>query len=239
MIPRLYCPPPLAFGAVVELPESASHHARRVLRLGAGDAVTLFDGEGTEFAASLLPGHSALVGEARTIDRESPLRVRLAQALAAADKMDWVVQKSVELGVAEIQPLAARRSVVRLNGDRADRRVAHWQQVAVAACEQCGRNRLATVRPLLELPQYLGDSVGQGGCRLLLLPDGGRRLGELPPPQGEVTLLVGPEGGFEDGEVAAASAAGFVAVRLGPRQLRTETAGLACLAAVMALWGDF
>jgi 16S rRNA (uracil1498-N3)-methyltransferase len=239
MIPRLYCPSPLAFGSVVDLPESAAHHAKRVLRLGAGDEVTLFDGQGAEFAATLLAGDRALVGEHKPVDREAPLRVTLAQALPAADKMDWVVQKAVELGVAAIQPLAARRSVVRLSGDRALRRIAHWQQVAVAACEQCGRNRVPVVAPLHDLPHYLGEAAVGETARLLLSPDAGPRLSELPPPRGTVTLLVGPEGGFEDDEILAASAAGFTALRLGPRVLRTETAGLAAVAAMMALWGDY
>jgi 16S rRNA (uracil1498-N3)-methyltransferase len=239
MIPRLYCPSALAFAAVVDLPESAAHHARRVLRLGAGDAVTLFDGEGAEFAAILVAGDRALVGERRPVDREAPVRVTLAQALPAADKMDWIVQKSVELGVAAFQPLAARRSVVRLAGERAERRTAHWQQVAVAACEQCGRNRVPVVAPLRDLPHYLGETAAAGSARLLLSPDAGVRLSDLPKPDGALTLLVGPEGGFEDGEVLAASAAGFTAVRLGPRVLRSETAGLAAVAAMMALWGDY
>jgi 16S rRNA (uracil1498-N3)-methyltransferase len=239
MIPRLYCPSLLAFGAAVDLPESAAHHARRVLRLDAGDAVTLFDGQGAEFAATLLAGNRALVGERNPVDCEAPIRVTLAQALPAADKMDWLVQKAVELGVAAVQPLAARRCVVRLAGERAERRIAHWQQVAVAACEQCGRNRVPVVAPLRDLPHYLGETVVGETARLLLSPDAGVRLSELPPPRGAVTLLVGPEGGFEDGEVLAAAAAGFTALRLGPRVLRTETAGLAALAAMMALWGDY
>jgi 16S rRNA (uracil1498-N3)-methyltransferase len=239
MVPRLYCPSPLAFGAVVELPEGAAHHARRVLRLGDGDAVTLFDGDGAEFAANLLTGQSALVGEQRPVDREAPLRVTLAQALAAADKMDWVVQKAVELGVAAIQPLSVRRSVVRLNGERADKRIAHWQQVAVAACEQSGRNRVPVIAPLRDLPHYLGESAAGPATRLLLAPEAGTSFSAFPRPSGAVTLLVGPEGGFEDDEILAASAAGFVPLRLGPRVLRTETAGLAGLAAMMALWGDY
>jgi 16S rRNA (uracil1498-N3)-methyltransferase len=153
--------------------------------------------------------------------------------------MDWIMQKAVELGVARIAPVACRRSVIRLSGERMERRVAHWQAVAVAACEQCRRNRVPEVVPLVDLPQFLGGSAGDNGLRLILAPDAGTRLAALPKPTGLVTLLVGPEGGFDEGELAAAASAGFQAVSLGPRVLRTETAGLAALAAMMALWGDF
>jgi len=219
------------------LPEEASGHARRVLRLADGDAVTLFDGRGGEYAARLSRGGRARVEAWREVEREAPLAFTLAQALPAADKMDWIVQKAVELGVARLQPLSARRSVVRLAGERAQRRGGHWRQVAAAACEQCGRNRLPEILPLTDLAHFLG--VGGGDeTRLLLCPGEGLRLAELPRP-GAVTLLVGPEGGFADDEAEAAQAAGFRPLRLGPRVLRSETAGLAALAAMLALWGDF
>jgi 16S rRNA (uracil1498-N3)-methyltransferase len=242
MIARFHCPFPLAPGARVELPAEAAHHAVRVLRLGPGDPVVLFDGRGGEWRARLERAGKAVLGileEFTAVDRESPLAVTLAQALPAADKMDWIVQKGVELGVSAVRPLVARRSVVRLSGERMERRVAHWQAVAVAACEQCGRNRLPEVASLADLAHYLGEAPAAGELRLVLAPDGEPRLSELPRPAGPVTLLVGPEGGFEEGELAAIRWAGFLPVRLGARVLRTETAGLAALAAMQALWGDY
>jgi len=241
MIPRLYCPQEISGRHIVLAPE-AEHHALRVLRLRAGDDVILFDGSGGEWPGRLREEGRRLqveLGAWNPIEREAALAVTLAQALPSADKMDWVVQKAVELGVARIQPLEAQRSVVRLAGERAEKRRAHWQQVAISACEQCGRNVLPHLGPLLPLASYLAQAVEQGGLRLLLAPAGGTRLAALPRPTGPLTLLVGPEGGFDDGEKEAARRAGFQPVTLGPRVLRTETAGLAAIAAVLALWGDF
>jgi 16S rRNA (uracil1498-N3)-methyltransferase len=240
--PRFYCPVPLAPGAHVDLPPEPAHHATKVLRLDEGDAVSLFDGRGGEWS-----GRLHRVGKVMTValesfddtDRESPIQITLVQGLPAADKMDWIVQKSVELGVSRIAPVACRRSVIRLSGERMERRVAHWQAVAIAACEQCRRNRVPEVAPLVDLPQFLGGVAGDNGMRLILAPGTSQRLAEVPKPTRLVTLLIGPEGGFEDVELAAAASAGFQPVSLGPRVLRTETAGLAALAAMMALWGDF
>lgn len=242
MIPRFHCSFPLATGAVVDLPDEAAHHAVKVLRLAEGDAVILFDGRGGEWLARLAPAGKrvrAVLAEFAAAEREPPLAVTLAQGLPAADKMDWIVQKGVELGVAAFAPVVARRSVVRLSGERMERRVAHWQAVAVAACEQCGRNRVPAVSPLVDLPQFLGAPIEDNGIGLLLSPTGGARLAELQRPAGPVTLLVGPEGGFEEGELLAIASAGYRPVTLGPRVLRTETAGMAAVAAMMALWGDF
>lgn len=242
MVPRFYVAAGLAPGASVELPPEAAHHAVRVLRLGDGDEVVLFDGRGGEWQARLQrsgPVLRAALDAFDAEDREPPLAVTLVQGLPAADKMDWIVQKCTELGVAAIRPVAARRSVVKLSGERMARRGQHWQQVAVAACEQCGRNRVPEVAPLVDLPHYLGMAAPQGETRLLLMPDAEPSLSRLEKPSGGVTLMIGPEGGFEDGEVRAALAAGFKPVALGPRVLRTETAGAAMLAALMTRWGDF
>lgn len=242
MVARFYCSFPLAPGAVVELPAEAAHHALKVLRLTEGDPVILFDGRGGQWQARLAPAGRTVRAVLEVFDeaeREPPLAVTLAQGLPAADKMDWIVQKGVELGVARFAPVAARRSVIRLSGERMERRVAHWRGVAVAACEQSGRNRVPEVVPLVDLPQFLAGTGADNGIRLLLSPVAGVGLRELPRPAGPVTLLVGPEGGFEDNELLAIAAAGFRPVRLGPRVLRTETAGLAAVAAMMALWGDF
>ncbi|MFN3884385.1 MAG: 16S rRNA (uracil(1498)-N(3))-methyltransferase [Rhodocyclaceae bacterium] len=243
MIPRFHCPVPLAPGALVELPAAAAHHALKVLRMRDGDALVLFDGLGGEWRATLKIGAGktarALVGEARDVERESPLDVTLVQALPAGDKMDWVVEKCVELGVTAIQPVRATRSVMRLSDERMARRVAHWNAIAVAACEQCGRNRVPPVLPILDLPRYLASARAQDVCRLVLSPRGDHALRGLVKPADTIHVMIGPEGGWDEGEIAAAHAAGFTSVRLGPRVLRTETAGAALLAAMQALWGDF
>lgn len=241
MTSRFFCPQPLVPNSLAELPSAAAHHALRVLRLGAGDAVTLFNGEGGEYPGRIAEAGRAVrvqLGAWIDIERESPLELVLAQALPAGDKMDFIVQKAVELGVARIQPLAAARSVVRLSGERAARRVAHWRQVAASACEQCGRNRVPEIAPILDLRQWLGSLPQENEtCRLLLSPRGGRRPREL---SGAVRflLLIGPEGGLAEEEAGAARAAGFADLSLGPRVLRTETAGPAVLAALGACCGD-
>lgn len=241
MIPRFFCPQPLASSSLVDLPSAAAHHALRVLRLGVGDAIVLFNGEGGEYPGRIVEdgrGVRVRLAEWESGERESPLDITLVQALPSADKMDFIVQKSVELGVARIQPVLAARSVVRLAGERAERRVAHWQQVAVSSCEQCGRNRVPQIAQLLDLRQWLGrlppDNETQ---RLLLSPQGGRRPRELAAAA-RYLLLVGPEGGLDAQEAAAARLAGFADLSLGPRVLRTETAGPAALAALGALCGD-
>lgn len=250
MIPRFHCPFPLAPGAQVELPDAAAYHALKVLRMKAGDSVILFDGRGGEWRAELLgakvsSGETARATVRELCDRtvESPLPITLVQALPSGDKMDWVIEKSVELGVAAIQPVAAKRSVVRLSAERMARRVAHWNAIASAACEQCGRNHVPVVAPVLDLPQYLAgaklQNEAQNALRVLLAPEGTASLRALARPGGPVIIMVGPEGGWEAGELQAAKAAGFQAMRLGPRVLRTETAGLAALAALQATWGDF
>jgi 16S rRNA (uracil1498-N3)-methyltransferase len=242
MLPRFHVPDGLAPGATVELPAEAAHHAIRVLRLGDGDPVILFDGRGGEWFARLVRSGPAMRAMLETFDAADwapPLGITLVQALPAADKMDWIVQKATELGVATIQPVAARRSVVKLSGERMERRCRHWQQIAVAACEQCGMNRIPVVAPLLDLPQYLGMTAPHNDIRLLMAPGAERRLLEMVRPEGGATLLIGPEGGFEEGEARAIAAAGFEPVSLGPRVLRTETAGIAAISAMLALWGDF
>lgn len=242
MPPRFFCPMSLAAGRTITLPPQAAHHALRVLRLGPGDELVLFDGTGGEWAGRLVEAGRSLqvaLGEWRELERESGLALTLVQALPAADKMDWVVQKAVELGATAIVPLQAKRSVVRLSGERAEKRSLHWHQVAISACEQCGRNRVPELASLLDLPHYLAQPAGEDETRLLLSPHEGQSLSALARPKGAVTLLVGPEGGFDQEEERSARSVGFQPVSLGPRVLRTETAGLAAIAAIMALWGDF
>jgi 16S rRNA (uracil1498-N3)-methyltransferase len=226
------------------LPEAQARHVARVLRMKAGAPLTLFNGDGAEYAAVITHAAkgtvSVRIGEAGAVARESPLQVILAQGVSRGERMDYTVQKAVELGVARIEPVTTSRGVVRLDAARARQRADHWQAVAVSACEQCGRNRVPDVAPVERLRDWLarrrGGSFATG---ILLDPDAGRRLTELPRPPGGVTLLAGPEGGLADDERQDAMRAGFVAVRLGPRVLRTETAALAALAALQALWGDF
>ena len=227
------------------MPQQQAHHAVRVLRLKAGDAVVLFNGDGAEYAAIISEAgrdRLALEVTGRTaVDRESPLAVTLAQAVSGGERMDYTVQKAVELGAAAIQPLTAERSVVRLQGERAAKRTEHWQSVVVASCEQCGRNRLPQVLPLLAFDAYLaGQAVRRDGAlRLMLSPRSARGLREFDRPAGAIVLLAGPEGGFSPPEERAAGQAGFLPARLGPRVLRTETAAVAALAAIQTLWGDF
>ena len=240
--PRFYCSIPMTAGNRVELPIASAHHAVRVLRLGVGDAVILFNGQGGEAHGAIdqldRTHVTVMVQALHAIERESILPVTLIQALSSTDKMDLVIQKAVELGVARIAPVVTERSVVRLSTERAGKRLEHWRGVVIAACEQCGRNRLPEVAPLVPLRERLTE-VQHLPERWILLPDAERPLRALPTPQGELALLIGAEGGFTQREQDAALAHGFVPIQLGPRVLRTETAGLAVLAAIQALWGDF
>jgi 16S rRNA (uracil1498-N3)-methyltransferase len=244
MISRFHFPGGLPPEGEIALPESIAHHAVRVLRVADGEPIVLFDGAGGEVEARLvLRGKVAFaaLGEWRDAQRESPLRLVLVQALATGDKMDWIVQKAVELGVAAIQPIQAERSVLRLSGDRVEKRLAHWRQIVVAACEQCGRNRIPEVGVPQPLPAWLGQRAA--ATRYVLAPGGeaggAPGFGIGPRPAGEVHLMIGPEGGWTDHELMACRAAGCIAVTLGPRVLRTETAGLAAIAVLQARWGDF
>lgn len=243
--PRFYCPPPLRANVRMALPQNAARHAGRVLRLRAGDDLVLFDGAGGEYAARIVElGRDQVtvdVLEWRDAESEAPIRITLVQALQAGEKMDLTVQKAVELGVTRIVPVASTRSVVRLDGERAQRRLEHWRGVVVSACEQCGRNRVPEVTPLAGLDRWLGRPVDAGVLRLMLAPGAAATLDGIaaPAPAGEIELLIGAEGGLTPEEVALAGAAGYLSIRLGPRILRTETAGLAALAAIQCLWGDF
>lgn len=240
MNPRFFCPEGLLPDTEILLPAALAHHAERVLRLSVGDAVVLFDGHGGEFAATLSglgKQPRARLGARLPVERESPLAITLVQALASADKMDWVVQKAVELGAVAIQPVAAERSVLRLSGERAEKRVAHWQQIAVAACEQSGRNRVPVVGEILTLAGYLARPAS--GPRFILAPEAAGVLARARRPSGPLALLIGPEGGWSPAELALAGRAGCDALALGPRVLRTETAGLAAMTALQTLWGDF
>lgn len=253
---RVYSPRPIgAAGSELELDAAAAQHVTRVLRLRAGAMLTLFDGRGGEWTvqiARLVSGRcSVRIDAHRPIERESPLHLTLLQALARGEKMDWVLQKATELGVARILPVATERSVVQLDEERAGRRVEHWQAVVAAACEQCGRNRL---------PEVLAPRSLEAACRLAAATPATTRLVLAPgspetlasvavnsatpgepklPSTRDIALLIGPEGGLSEVELGYASAAGFAPVSLGPRVLRTETAAIAALALLQGLAGDF
>ncbi|HUN26589.1 MAG TPA: 16S rRNA (uracil(1498)-N(3))-methyltransferase [Steroidobacteraceae bacterium] len=237
---RVYIEEPLARDSRVRLAGAAVKHVKRVLRLEPGDELTLFDGRGGEYAARLegFAQDAVLlaVGPQRAVERESPLAVTLAQGISRGERMDLVVQKATELGVASIAPLVTERTVVRLDGGQAQMRVRHWRAIAIAACEQCGRNTLPELTAPQTLAGFLADSRPEG-ARLVLSPGGSLRTADLEPSR-RVTLLIGPEGGLAEQELEAAVAAGFRTLRLGPRVLRTETAAIAALAAIQLKLGD-
>ncbi len=242
LTPRFFVAPAqatLAPGTTVELPAAVAHHAVRVLRLAAGARLALFDGLGGEHPASIARvdkrGVLVRVDDHEAVERESPLAVTLVQAVIANDAMDYAVRKATELGAAAIQPVRSARSAPLPAGERSARRVGHWQEVAVAACEQCGRNRVPAVAAPVDLGAWLAASPAPG---FVLAPAGGARFGQQPSPARPVALLVGPEGGFTGDEVDAARVAGLIPIELGPRVLRAETAGVAALAVMSAIWGD-
>ncbi len=239
---RHFVDAPLAVGAVIELPEAAVAHLVRVLRMQAGDPVVLFNGDGCDYPAHLLStskrGAQAEVLERIALDNESPLQLTLAQGIARGEKMDLILQKATELGVARIAPVVTERTEVRLDAERSAKRLAHWRGVLLSACEQSGRAR---VPELLE-PQSLANfAAGEAaGHRFLLDPFAERGIADARVGAGDrITLLIGPEGGLSERDQLTLRAAGYIGLRLGPRVLRTETAGLAALAAFNTLFGDW
>lgn len=233
---------PLAPGEQLALPTQAAEHVARVLRMAAGDALTLFNGDGRDYQATIVAagkrGVLVSIGSGREGASESPLALTLAQAIGRGDKMDWIVQKATELGVVRIVPLLTERTQVQLDAARARKRVEHWRAVAVGACEQSGRALLPEVMAPRALPEWLAQIDAESGLRLALEPDAGSRLRTLHFAVPRGILVVGPEGGLGDGDLQRLHEAGFSGVSLGPRILRTETAGLAALAALQILHGD-
>jgi 16S rRNA (uracil1498-N3)-methyltransferase len=244
--PRFHYPDALGNGSEVRLPADSAHHALRVLRLTVGETVILFNGRGGEYESRITRADKGKVW-VKTFAysepmRESPIELVLAQGVSSGERMDLTLQKSVELGATSIQPITAERSIVRLSGERAVRRTEHWRNLVIAACEQCGRNRIPEVAALARLEDWLGQLPAKsapGELRVLLSPTAQASLKQLPGRASRIVLLAGPEGGYSPAEVAAALSRDFMAARLGPRILRTETAALAALAAIQALWGDF
>ncbi|QEI05228.1 16S rRNA (uracil(1498)-N(3))-methyltransferase [Pigmentiphaga aceris] len=249
-LPRFHVDLPLAPGAELFLPDAVAHHAGRALRLRDGDSVVLFDGRGGEYPAILsFEGKHAVVKLAEHDPREAELagRISLVQGIASGDKMDWIIEKAVETGVHAVVPIAAERSVLKLTGDRLEKRLAHWRRIAQAACEQCGRNRVPEVFAPMTLAQWLTSDVGHGGAkvddqviRLLCHPGAEQALTARLQAQADLqdlVLVVGPEGGWSDEELKRAKAGGVEAVSFGPRVLRSETAGTAMIAASSAALG--
>jgi len=238
---RLYADQPLVPDAEVLLPEDAAYHVARVLRLRAGSPLLLFDGSGADFRGEIVAVEGdkvrVRVGERSAGLRESPLAITLVQAVSRSERMDWTLQKATELGVKRIQPVLSARSVVRLDEQQAAKKLRHWQAIVAGACEQCGRSVLPEVRAPLDLSRHLAEAPREGQ-RLVLSPSGPASLAGLASAAARVELLIGPEGGLDDAEIEAAARAGFSPVRLGPRVLRTETAGIVALAVLQALWGD-
>jgi 16S rRNA (uracil1498-N3)-methyltransferase len=240
-VSRVFVAAPLAAGMPLQLSGSAAAHVSRVLRLRAGEPLVLFDGRGGEFEATVQGLHGARVavqvGAQRELERESPLVLQLVQGISRGERMDLVVQKATELGVAQILPVLTERSVVRLDAAQAQRKTEHWRAIAISACEQSGRNRLPQVAPPVSLAQFLRADTA-AALRLLLSPQAPLRLSELPRPAGPVSVLIGPEGGLTPQEQESARARGYEAVRMGPRVLRTETAAIVALSLLQREFGD-
>lgn len=234
---RFFIDAPLSLGQHA-LPEASAHYIGRVLRLSAGSAVQLFDGSGAEYRGELLEvgkkSASVELHERLAGMPESPLRIHLGQGLSRGERMDWAIQKATELGVSEITPLISERCEVRLNDERADKRLAHWRQIAISACEQCGRS----VLPIIHAPVTLRDWLDVEADLKLVLHPVAEPLASHAKPQ-SLAFLIGPEGGLSDSEVELASGQGFLPARLGPRVLRTETAPVVALSVAQQLWGDF
>lgn len=239
-IPRIFQPGPLSSGQILELDAQAAAHLTRVLRLRMGDALVVFNGDGGEFAARICGlGRRTLSIEVDGFvdtERESPLELVLLQGISRGERMDYTVQKAVELGVSRIVPVRTEHTVVNLKGDRQARRHGHWQAVMHGACEQCGRNRPPMLASVTNLSPLLGEQAT--GLKLVLHHRADAVLRDIPRPAGPVILLAGPEGGLSAAEIAEAEAAGFMPLGLGPRVMRTETAAVAALAILQWHWGD-
>lgn len=240
---RFFSPSPLTIGQTTALSENAAAHAIRVMRLKAGDTLILFSGDGFDYQCALTDIEKkaayAEVQSRTAVSNESPLNIRLLQGISSGDRMDYTIQKAVELGITEIFPLMTDRSVTKLSGDRAGKRVEHWQGVAIAACEQSGRAVIPPVHAPVTLAQWLGQHETQASLNILLNPVGAKRLAQIDKPSCHIHMLIGPEGGLSPGEIALASQNNFQSIVLGPRILRTETAAVTAIASMQTLWGDF
>lgn len=240
---RFFSSEDLVIGATVKLSGNAATHATRALRLNVGDGIHLFNGDGFDYASELIVVKKceviAKVNASQARDTESPLNITLLQGISSGDRMDYSIQKAVELGVKQIQPIATERSLVKLSAERADKRLEHWQNIVISACEQCGRATIPKVLAPKTLANWFVANPQSNTTRILLNPIGAKRLAELTKPNNEIQLLIGAEGGLTQAEIDLAISQGFQSMVLGPRILRTETAGPTAIAAMQALWGDF
>jgi 16S rRNA (uracil1498-N3)-methyltransferase len=240
---RFFSPLDLRLGTNVKLSDNAAVHATRALRLNAGDKIQLFNGDGFNYACELISVKKteviAMVNSSLICDTESPLNITLLQGISGGDRMDYSIQKAVELGVNVIQPIATERSVVKLSSERVEKRLEHWQNIVISACEQCGRATIPKVLAPRTLANWLATNNQPNLARILLNPVGAIRLAEISKPSVGIQLLIGAEGGLSKTEIDSAVSHGFQSVVLGPRILRTETAGPTAIATLQALWGDF
>ncbi|WP_295627632.1 16S rRNA (uracil(1498)-N(3))-methyltransferase [uncultured Nitrosomonas sp.] len=245
---RFYHPEEIVVGKIIELSAENKHHAARVLRLKNGDPITLFNGLGGEFSAHIeaLKKSSAtvMIDAYHDIDRESLLSIELAQAICVNEKMDWIIQKSVELGITRIQPVFTARCIVHLSDERSSRRLQHWKKIIISACEQCGRNHLPQILPLISLWDWLNQKKAIRSAHdlhfmLSTKATEGLKNTPKPPATANIALAIGPEGGFTPEEETAILHSEFIPLRLGKRILRTESAALATVAAMQVLWGDY
>lgn len=240
---RFYTNSPLVLNETVQLSESAAAHATRALRLTEGDHAILFNGDGHNYDCTLTTvkknSVTATITHASEVHNESPLNITLLQAISSGDRMDFTIQKAVELGVKSIQPITSKRSVVKLSAERAEKRTEHWQNIAISACEQSGRAYVPKVLTPVSLENWFSQNASTDTTRILLNPIGAKRLTEIQKPTGEIQLLIGAEGGLSQEEIDLATSHHFQSIVLGPRILRTETAALTAIAAMQLVWGDF
>jgi len=238
---RIYSEGPLTSGAVVSLSAAGAYHVARVLRMRPGAPLIVFDGSGMDFPSEIVDVDgdqvSVRLRSQTPATGESPLRITLVQGISRGERMDWTLQKATELGVIGVAPVLTSRSVVRLDEKQAAKKHAHWRAIVIGACEQCGRSRIPTVGMPVQLRDHFAN-VRKDGMRLVLSPSAPASLAGIASLPSKVDLLIGPEGGLDDDEISAAQKAGFMPVRLGPRVLRTETAGVVALTVLQALWGD-
>lgn len=240
---RFYSAEKLRIGALVPLSISAATHATRALRLNVGDKLKLFNGDGMDYSCELISIKKsdviAKVLASQTIENESPLNITLLQGISSGDRMDYTIQKAVELGVNTIQPISTERSVVKLSQERAQKRLEHWQNIVISACEQSGRAFVPQVLSPISLSNWLAENPQGNATRILLNPIGALKVAALAKPIDQIQLLIGAEGGLSKGEIDAATSQGFQSILLGPRILRTETAALTAMASMQILWGDY
>ena len=239
-VPRIYEPGPLSSHALLDLSEDGANHIGRVLRMQAGQELVLFDGRGGQYPATIQAVGKKQVtvqlAELDPVEVESPLAIHFGQVISRGDKMEFTIQKSVELGVTVITPLFSERCGVKLNGERLDKKLEQWQKIAISACEQCGRNRIPEIRPAMELAAWLAEPTEE--LKLNLHPRAPYSINTLPEPSHGIRQLIGPEGGLSAAEIEQAREHGFADMLLGPRVLRTETAGLTAITALQCRFGD-